>query len=362
MTDMKRSCSPGPNGVRSIMTFDKTFNLTDVHVTAAVYKNVALLNSRTMEHPGFFGAFFLHGLHETARLKEYMPDFSVRILTDVQYLFITQSDYLSALHATRMLRLSGSNLIEGESDVDRAKSNHNQNSLFSSSSPPPCNSPLYALRDDMNDKKQSTSSLDRLAFFQRKPDPHEILNRMRRTGSDAKDRSEEYHHDPRKHSMDSAHPISFLNPQELALTSPRKLLPDGSTKRPLLSSAQPSKARSNHKLDFLIENNDGNGDNHVSNRTSATEKLHEELQSPPLFPPTAYAAMAEGESSSIASAGASPVTNQGNSLSTAATSMSVHEHPSAGDTEAIGAGDSERIPLMQMEKKTLADKTPPQNL
>ncbi|GFO40909.1 hypothetical protein PoB_006741400 [Plakobranchus ocellatus] len=61
MADMKRSCSPGPNGVRSVMTFDKTFNLTDVHVTAAVYKNVALLNSRTMEDPGFFGAFFLHG-------------------------------------------------------------------------------------------------------------------------------------------------------------------------------------------------------------------------------------------------------------------------------------------------------------
>ncbi|GFN80768.1 hypothetical protein PoB_000727400 [Plakobranchus ocellatus] len=61
MADMKRSCSPGPNGVRSVMTFDKTFNLTDVHETSAVYKNVALLNSRTMEHPGFFGAFFLHG-------------------------------------------------------------------------------------------------------------------------------------------------------------------------------------------------------------------------------------------------------------------------------------------------------------
>ncbi|GFO47318.1 hypothetical protein PoB_007382300 [Plakobranchus ocellatus] len=61
MAGMKRSCSRGPNGVRSVMTFDKTFNLTDVHVTAALYKNVALLNSRTMEHPGFFGAFFLHG-------------------------------------------------------------------------------------------------------------------------------------------------------------------------------------------------------------------------------------------------------------------------------------------------------------
>ena len=60
MADMKRSCSPGPNGVRSVMTFDKTFNLADVYVTAAVYKNVALVNSRTMEHPGFFGAFFLH--------------------------------------------------------------------------------------------------------------------------------------------------------------------------------------------------------------------------------------------------------------------------------------------------------------
>ena len=59
--DMKRCCSPGPNGVRSVMTFDKTFNLADLHVTTAVYKNVAVVNSRTMEHPGFFGPFFLHG-------------------------------------------------------------------------------------------------------------------------------------------------------------------------------------------------------------------------------------------------------------------------------------------------------------
>ncbi|GFO24644.1 hypothetical protein PoB_005114900 [Plakobranchus ocellatus] len=46
------------------MTFDKTFNLTDVHVTAAVYKNVALFNSRIMEHSGSFGAFFLHGNYD----------------------------------------------------------------------------------------------------------------------------------------------------------------------------------------------------------------------------------------------------------------------------------------------------------
>ena len=64
MADMKRSCSPGPSGVRSVMTFDKTFNLADVYVTAAVYKNVALVNSRTMEHPGFFWSFFLHSNSE----------------------------------------------------------------------------------------------------------------------------------------------------------------------------------------------------------------------------------------------------------------------------------------------------------
>ena len=32
VADMKRSCSPGPNGARSVMTFDKTFNLADVYV------------------------------------------------------------------------------------------------------------------------------------------------------------------------------------------------------------------------------------------------------------------------------------------------------------------------------------------
>ncbi|GFO27051.1 hypothetical protein PoB_005355600 [Plakobranchus ocellatus] len=66
------SCSPGPNGVRRVMMFDKTFNLTDVHVTAAVYKNVTLLDSCTMEYSGFFGA----ASSTVTQISEYSPNSS----------------------------------------------------------------------------------------------------------------------------------------------------------------------------------------------------------------------------------------------------------------------------------------------
>ncbi|GFO27053.1 hypothetical protein PoB_005355800 [Plakobranchus ocellatus] len=75
MADMKRSCSPGQNGVRSAMMFDKTFNLTDVHVTAAVYKNVTLLDSCTMEYSGFFGA----ASSTVTQISEYSPNSSSKL-------------------------------------------------------------------------------------------------------------------------------------------------------------------------------------------------------------------------------------------------------------------------------------------
>ena len=78
MADTKRSCSPGPSGVRSVMTFDKTFNLADVYVTAAVYKNVALVHSCTMEHPGFFEAFFLHSNSEFRVFSQFFQHIALK--------------------------------------------------------------------------------------------------------------------------------------------------------------------------------------------------------------------------------------------------------------------------------------------
>ncbi|GFS03282.1 metal transporter CNNM2 [Elysia marginata] len=311
-----------------------------------------------------YGVEALTGLAETPRPKEYIPDFSVRVLTDVQYLFITQSDYLSALHATRMMRQSGSIHLEFGSDVDRVKSNHNQNGTFSNNSPPYCNSSLSNLKDVDANTKRSTSSLDRLAFFQRKPDPHEILSRMWRTGSDAKERSDNYHHDPRKHSMDSSH-----HGDSSSLTSPRKLFSDGPHKRWPLSSSQPFKTSSNHKLDYLMEDECGDGEKHDSKRTPLIDKSGSAPQSSVLQAPPIFASLAEGESSSIASAGTSP-------RESALVDTAVSVHASPGDASypqgrqgaqgpiaeqlemnRFGAGDTDKAPLVKRGSKELEDKT-----
>ena len=317
-------------------------------------------------------------LSEHGRSREFIPDFTVKVLTDVQYLFITQSDYMAALHATRMMRQSGSINIDPGSDVDGWKINQNQNSMFSNNSPPYPHSPLNALKDDEANTKRSTSSLDRLAFFQRKPDPHEILHRMRRTGSDAKERSENFQPDPRKHSIDSSHPSSTVGMGDPTLTSPRKLFTDGHSKRWPLSSSQPFKTASNHKLDFLIEDEAADTEKHGLQKRPSVEKPSSAPQSSVLQPPPAYAHLAEGESSSINSTGTSP---RDSTLLDGA--VSVHaspndlEQPLTGDPSStrraviglqgptveqlemikFGAGDSDRDPLMQKNEKATNDIT-----
>ena len=51
---------------RTVLSFDKTFNLGQVYVTAAVYKNLALLRKRTNAAPIFIGPIFLRKLADAA--------------------------------------------------------------------------------------------------------------------------------------------------------------------------------------------------------------------------------------------------------------------------------------------------------
>jgi len=44
-----------------VLAFDKTFNLTEVHVTMAVYENLALYREGTQNHPIMMGPMFIHG-------------------------------------------------------------------------------------------------------------------------------------------------------------------------------------------------------------------------------------------------------------------------------------------------------------
>lgn len=59
--DIKRSCCPDSNGLASVMGFDKTFNLGELHVTVGVFKNLSVTRRHTGEHPIIAGPMFLHG-------------------------------------------------------------------------------------------------------------------------------------------------------------------------------------------------------------------------------------------------------------------------------------------------------------
>ncbi|CAG5123796.1 unnamed protein product [Candidula unifasciata] len=134
------------------------------------------------------------GTSET-KSSDYIPDFSVRAITDVQYLSIHRAMYIAALRTTRMLRQSGSitvhDAFEAEYEKVKSSENRSKSNSVSDSYSPPLNMPLDAIKYDETAKKKSTSSLDRLTFFHRKNDPLEGMYRIRRTGSDAKDRSPE---------------------------------------------------------------------------------------------------------------------------------------------------------------------------
>ena len=61
LLDVKRFCCCAPAGKTTVLAFDKTFNLTEVHVTMAVYKNLALCREGTQKHPIMMGPIFIHG-------------------------------------------------------------------------------------------------------------------------------------------------------------------------------------------------------------------------------------------------------------------------------------------------------------
>ena len=51
LEDLKRCCCSGPNALTTVLGFDKTFNLGEVHVTVSAYRNIAVTRRDTGDHP-----------------------------------------------------------------------------------------------------------------------------------------------------------------------------------------------------------------------------------------------------------------------------------------------------------------------
>ncbi|GFO31032.1 hypothetical protein PoB_005753700 [Plakobranchus ocellatus] len=59
--DILRFCCPPVTCRSTVLSFDKTFNLGQVNVTLAVYKNLSVYRRTTNKHPLFCGPMFMHG-------------------------------------------------------------------------------------------------------------------------------------------------------------------------------------------------------------------------------------------------------------------------------------------------------------
>jgi len=61
LQDIRRLCCTAPHGQTTVLGFDKTYNLGDIHVTVSIFKNLSVLRTTTGDHPIFAGPMFLHG-------------------------------------------------------------------------------------------------------------------------------------------------------------------------------------------------------------------------------------------------------------------------------------------------------------
>ena len=76
MKDLQRFCFSGPLAKTTVLGFDKTFNLSELHVTAAVFKNLAVKRRQTGEHPLFLGPMVLHGTSDFETFHFFFSDLS----------------------------------------------------------------------------------------------------------------------------------------------------------------------------------------------------------------------------------------------------------------------------------------------
>ena len=79
--DIKRFCCAPESSERTVLGIDKTYNLGPVHVTATVFKNIAVLRQRTGMYPIFCGPVFLRGNSDTETLFVFLQHLSGKFLS-----------------------------------------------------------------------------------------------------------------------------------------------------------------------------------------------------------------------------------------------------------------------------------------
>ena len=66
IADLRRFCCSAPVGLSTVLCVDKTFNLSELHLTVTTFRHLAVTNQKTHEPPIFAGPMFLHGNSNTS--------------------------------------------------------------------------------------------------------------------------------------------------------------------------------------------------------------------------------------------------------------------------------------------------------
>lgn len=125
--------------------------------------------------------------------KDYIPDFSVRAVTDVQYLCITKQMYLAAVRTSKLIRQGGNIKVTDafEQEYEKLKVNANHSSHTSVPESESLTISSDGIKNGKSAKKQSTSSLDRQKFFQHRHESFKEVDYLGYSGCDGRLRSYE---------------------------------------------------------------------------------------------------------------------------------------------------------------------------
>ena len=78
--DVNRFCCSVPVAHTTVLGFDKTFNLGELHVTVGVFKNLAVTRRDTGDHPIFTGPIFLHGNSDISSYHSFFAHLSTNFV------------------------------------------------------------------------------------------------------------------------------------------------------------------------------------------------------------------------------------------------------------------------------------------
>ena len=102
INDLKRFCCPPHAAQSTVLGIDKTFNLSDLHVTVTVYKCLSVKRRDTGAHPIFCGPLLLHGNSDKDTFFLFLQHLSGKLL-DCPQLPVLGSDEEMALRQAMAL-------------------------------------------------------------------------------------------------------------------------------------------------------------------------------------------------------------------------------------------------------------------